>query len=118
MYVIKDGDGRKEPITYSVHESYKGEARDIILQQFCFDTALYDEYETKDEVDDKEITLLAKDYLDPEEIKTLEEIEKNAPDEFWEDVTLDSLKEALLYKQKQEDIGDQKYQLRKDSKHE
>lgn len=116
MYVIKEGDGRKEPITYSVHESYKGEARDIILQQFCFDTALYEEYTAKDEVDDKEISLLAKDYLDPEEIKVLEEIEKNAPDEFWETVTLDTIKKTLRAKQVQEDIGDQQHELRKDSK--
>ena len=58
MYVLKDGDGRETPITYTHHESYPGEARDIILSAFCVDTALYDEYETMDTVEDKEMTLV------------------------------------------------------------
>lgn len=116
MYVIKDGDGRIEPITYSVHESYKGEARDIILQQFCFDTSLHREYTTSDKVDDTEITIYASDYFDEKEIELLGQIEDNSPDEFWETVTLDDVKKILNAQQQLEDIGDQQHELRKDSK--
>lgn len=114
MYVLKDGDGKETPITYTHHESYPGEARDIILSFFCVDTALYDEYETMDTVEDKEMVITTKDYIPGDEIQKLESIEKHAIDDFWETVTVDSLKSLLNAEQVKEDCGDAKHQLKKD----
>lgn len=118
MYVIKDGNGRTEPITYTVHEAHPGEARDIILEAYVMDAAVQHEYETQDDADDATITISPTDYFSKEEIEALKEIVENGSEAYWDNLDLDTIKESIDYLNKQDDIGDQIHEQRKDEQDE
>jgi len=93
MFKEYDGDGIETPVTYELKESFKGEARQEILERFCFDTALYDEYEIN--TDNGEATLTTKEWITPFEVMQLNLISDYSKNEFWEDITVEKLDRIL-----------------------
>jgi len=87
--------GRDEPSYYEIHESYKGEARDEILTMFCFEGCLNDEVLVYDDLSEEEIWLKTSEWLEPFEILQLNLIHDTAPESFFEDLTLEKLKDVL-----------------------
>ena len=95
MYTISHYQGYNEPTDNELLESYEGEAREIIFQNFIDEGMFTDTVYTIDETDEDDIELEVKDYLTPFEIEQLKAIEKYAPESFWDSLTVESLTEAL-----------------------
>lgn len=95
MYTVSHYQGYNEPTDIELLESYDGEAREIILAHFIDEGMFTDTVYTIDETDEDDIELEVADYLTPSEIAQLKEIEKNAPESFWDSLTVEALTEAL-----------------------
>lgn len=95
MYTVSYNQGRWEPEYTETMESYKGEAKEIILQSFIYEGMFSETVFTMDETTEEDIELEVKDWLTPFEIEQLKTIERYAPDSFWETMTVQTLTEAL-----------------------
>lgn len=95
MYTVSYDQGRWEPTYTEIMESYKGEAKEIILQNFIDEGMFSGTAYTMDETREEDIELEVKDWLTPFEIEQLKTIERYAPESFWETMTVQTLTEAL-----------------------
>ena len=95
MYTVSHYQGYDMPTDNELLESYEGEAKEIILADFIENGMYSDTVYTIDETNEDEIELEVKDYLTPFEIEQLKDIEKYAPESFWDSLTVESLTEAL-----------------------
>jgi len=95
MYTISHYQGHNEPLDVELFESYEGEAKELILQEFIDNGMYSDTICIMDDVEDEEIELEVKDYLTPFEVEQLKAIEKYAPESFWESMTTQSLSDAM-----------------------
>lgn len=114
MYKEYDGDGIETPIVYEVKESYKGEIREAILDQYCFDTTLENEYEMT--TDDGEATVCLTDWIEPFEVMKLNLISEHSKDDFWLDLTVEKLERVLGSRDVSDDVGDQIHEQNRDER--
>lgn len=106
MYKVYDGDGVGTPITYELKESFEGEIRKEILERYCFDTALENEYEM--DTDDGEATVYLCDWINTFEIVQLNLISKHSNNDFWVDVTVEKLETILSSHRETEEVSDER----------
>jgi len=95
MYTISHYQGYDMPTDIELLESYEGEAREIILQSFIDEGMISESVYTIDETTEEDLEIEVADFLTPEEIAALKEIEENATESFWNGLTVESLTEAL-----------------------
>ncbi len=95
MYTIRHHQGRDMPTDTELFESYKGEAREIILQSFIDEGIFTPTVYTLDDMTENDIELEVSDWLNAYEIEQLKDIEKNAPESVWDALTVESLNQML-----------------------
>jgi len=95
MYTIAHYQGHDMPLDVELFEDYPGEIREIILQSFIDEGMLGEYAYTLDTLHDEEIELEVATYLSASEIQTLQEIERYAPESFWEGLTVETLTQVL-----------------------
>ena len=95
MYSIRHDQGYDMPADVELFESFKGEAREIILQSFIDEGMLGSSIYTLDEVTDEDICLQPAEWLSADEVARLQEIEQNASESFWDALTVQTLSELI-----------------------
>lgn len=95
MYTVSHYQGYNEPTDTELFESYKGEAREIILQSFIDEGMFTPTVYTLDDMTEDDIELEVSDWLNAYEIEQLKDIEKNAPESVWDALTVESLNQML-----------------------
>lgn len=96
MYTVSHYQGYNEPLDNELFESYKGEAKEIILQSFIDEGMFTDTAFTIDDTTEYEIEPEVKDRLTPFEIEQLKTLERYASESFWDSLTVESLTQALI----------------------
>jgi len=95
MYSVSHFQGHDMPADTELFEDYQGEIKEIILQSFIDEGMLGAYAYALDGATDEDIELEVATYLTASEITALQTIEQNAPESFWESVTVQTLTEAL-----------------------
>lgn len=95
MYTLSHYQGHNEPLDHELLESYEGEAKEIILADFIDQGMFSETVYTLDDVGEDDIELEVKSFLSAFEIEQLKSIEKYAPESLWDNLTVQSLSEAL-----------------------
>jgi len=95
MYTVSHYQGYDMPTDIELLESYEGEAREIIFQNFIDEGMLSSIVYTIDEITEEDLEIEVADFLTPFEIEQLQAIEKYAPESFWNTLTVQTITEAL-----------------------
>jgi hypothetical protein len=95
MYTVSTYQGYDMPTDSELFESYKGEAREIILQSFIDEGMFSETVYTLDETTEEDIELTASEWLSADEVAQLKDIEKNASESLWDALTVQTLSELL-----------------------
>ena len=95
MYTVSHYQGYDMPTDTELLESYPGEAREIIFQSFIDEGMISSAIYTINETAEEDMELEVADFLTPDEVAALKNIEKNASGSFWDGLTVQTITEVL-----------------------